>query len=632
MTRRLLLVLSIVVLPLWPTGAAAQSTTRAVVDPAADPPAHVAVVDGAAVLERDGQTDSAPANMPLLAGDRLRTDAGRVEILFADGATLHLDAHTTLDFQSDDLVRLLDGRVRLMVPGPNRRVFYRVDAPAASIELVQPGDYRIAVLHGSRGDEVELAVLRGAADLVNDGGRTSLRPGERALARVDGAASTIYAFNSASWDAFDRWSEARRSERLGVSAQYLPSEVRPYTASFDTYGSWRYEASYGYVWYPTVAVGWRPYYNGRWSAVGPYGWTWIGADPWAWPTHHYGRWGISAGVWFWIPGATWGPAWVSWAYSPGYVSWCPLGWNNRPAVHFYSVATYGHGYNPWHAWTVVPSRHFGPHPVPVRGMAVPGNTLAERGNFVGRAAPPAVVGNRAVPRTTPTPITRAGSIDATRASGSRSIVYTNLGPGESRVRGDQTRVIVGGRPAAPAAESRPAATSGTADRRAPSAAGAGAGRTAAAPDATSYQRRAPWAGERADSVPPSSRAIGRNATAPSQAGVPARLPQTSTPGAYTRPTVDPTRTYRTDSPATPAPDRPYATPRAYGEDRPRGAEMPRTDAPPPRPSGAERRAPSGPAGPPPSAAPDSGSQSAPSGHSRSGGQAQGAAVPRRGGR
>ena len=52
--------------------------------------AHVSFVDGSAVLERDGQRDSAPANMPLLAGDRLRTQNGRVEILFADNSTLHL--------------------------------------------------------------------------------------------------------------------------------------------------------------------------------------------------------------------------------------------------------------------------------------------------------------------------------------------------------------------------------------------------------------------------------------------------------------------------------------------------------------------------------------------------------------
>src|SRR4029078_3932784 len=62
--------------------------------------------------------------------------------------------------------------------------------------------------------------------------------------------------------------------------------------------------------------------------------------------------------WFWIPGRTWGPAWVSWGYAPGYVSWCPLGWNNH-AVFGFNVNTYGgHPYDPWRAWTVVPRAHF----------------------------------------------------------------------------------------------------------------------------------------------------------------------------------------------------------------------------------------------------------------------------------
>ena len=55
--------------------------------------------------------------MPLLAGDRIRTQNGRVEILFNDGSTLHLDTNTLVDFQSDEVIRLLDGRVRLNILG-----------------------------------------------------------------------------------------------------------------------------------------------------------------------------------------------------------------------------------------------------------------------------------------------------------------------------------------------------------------------------------------------------------------------------------------------------------------------------------------------------------------------------------
>ncbi len=415
-----------------PAVASGQSVLDAV---EADTPAHIAFVEGSAVLERDGRPDNSPANMPLLAGDRVRTQAGRVEILFADGSTLHLDANTTVDFQSDELVRLLDGRLRLAIPGPDREVSYRVDAPSAWAQITQPGEYRVAILRGDREPEVELAVIRGTAELVNEGGRTALRAGERAFSRANAAPSYAYAFNSATWDEFDRWSESRRDERRGVSAQYLPNEVRPYSASFDRYGSWQHEASYGYVWYPTVSVGWRPYYHGRWATLRPYGWTWIGSDPWAWPTHHFGRWGFSAGLWFWIPGRSWAPAWVSWAYAPGYVSWCPLGWNNRP---IFGVNFYGGRYNAWHAWTAVPRHHFGHGNVHARVVHGDRFDAHTRRSFVAQNTAPGTRGF-AVPRAS-APIRTAGTRSIQRGT---SPVYTNLEPGASRVGSAPSRTMVG---------------------------------------------------------------------------------------------------------------------------------------------------------------------------------------------
>jgi FecR protein len=368
-------------------------------DPSGDPPAHISIVDGSAVLERDGRNETAPASMPLLAGDRLRTQDGRVEVLFADGSTLHLDTNTLVDFQSDEVIRLLSGRVRLNIAGANRSVAYRVDAPSAWVQIVTPGEYRVAVSGSPAESDVELAVLRGAADLVNEDGRTSIGAGERAFARAGASPSSPYVFNSAAWDAFDRWSETRRESRLGVSAQYLPETVQPYAATFSQHGYWQNVPTYGYVWYPRVRPGWRPYYYGRWTTLRPWGWTWIGSDPWAWPTHHYGRWGFSAGAWFWIPGRTWGPAWVSWAYAPGYVSWCPLGWNNRPVLSFVNVNVYGSRryHDPWHAWTVVPHRGFGRGDVHINVINASRIDVRTRGSFVVRDAAPDYRGY-AVPR------------------------------------------------------------------------------------------------------------------------------------------------------------------------------------------------------------------------------------------
>jgi FecR protein len=394
-------------------------------EPASDAPAHIAVVDGAALLERDGRSESAPSSMPLLAGDRVRTQNGRVEILYADGSTLHLDAHSLVDFQSDEVIRLLEGRIRLNIAGPRRQVDYRVDAPSGWVQIPTPGEYRISVIPGERDAEVELAVLRGSADLVNEEGRTSLAAGERAFARAGAGPSSPYVYNSANWDAFDRWSEARRDTRLGVSAEYLPENVRSYSSTFNSYGYWQNEPTYGYVWYPRVAPGWRPYYFGRWTTLRPWGWTWIGTDPWAWPTHHYGRWGFNGGNWFWIPGRTWGAAWVSWAYAPGYVSWCPLGWDNRAVFAFNFVNVHrGFRHNPWHGWTVVPHGRFGSGFVNVNVINSTRIDVRTRNSFVVRDASPNFRGY-AVPRSS-APIRVAGSripggsVDGNSAAFSRS--------------------------------------------------------------------------------------------------------------------------------------------------------------------------------------------------------------------
>jgi hypothetical protein len=144
----------------------------------------------------------------------------------------------------------------------------------------------------------------------------------------------------------------QRPAAASRSASYLPTDLRPYGNTFDQYGSWQYDAAYGYVWYPSVGPEWRPYFHGSWSPIRSYGWTWIGLDAWAWPTHHYGRWGYARNAWFWIPGRTWGAAWVSWSFADDYVSWCPLGYDSRPV---FALAIGSR--RAWDYWTV-PRRTF----------------------------------------------------------------------------------------------------------------------------------------------------------------------------------------------------------------------------------------------------------------------------------
>src|SRR5689334_17633334 len=95
--------------PQTPAPSDAYDTTREWGD---DIPAHLSFVEGSVTLEREGRLEPAEANLALLAGDRIRTRGGRVEILFSDGSAFYLDENTELDLLSDSLTRLLTGQLR----------------------------------------------------------------------------------------------------------------------------------------------------------------------------------------------------------------------------------------------------------------------------------------------------------------------------------------------------------------------------------------------------------------------------------------------------------------------------------------------------------------------------------------
>lgn len=118
-----------------------------------------------------------------------------------------------------------------------------------------------------------------------------------------------------------------------VNISYFESALSPY-------GSWVEVADYGRCWQPTVVVvnrSWRPYADrGRWVYTSS-GWYWQSDYSWGWAPFHYGRWHRDHHIgWVWVPGSTWGPAWVSWRYTDSYCGWAPL----PPAARYESYGFY----------------------------------------------------------------------------------------------------------------------------------------------------------------------------------------------------------------------------------------------------------------------------------------------------
>jgi hypothetical protein len=125
------------------------------------------------------------------------------------------------------------------------------------------------------------------------------------------------------------------------------------------YGEWINLQPYGWVWSPdNVDPDWKPYTTGYWAYT-DYGWTFVSDDEYGWAVYHYGRWTYDDdNGWIWIPGTTWGPAWVAWRYDNDHIGWAPLpwrvGWSVSVGIGSFNIDNA----IPWSHWCFIESRHF----------------------------------------------------------------------------------------------------------------------------------------------------------------------------------------------------------------------------------------------------------------------------------
>jgi hypothetical protein len=362
-------------------GAGLRDPARAAAEDEAFPHGYVRHVEAGVTLHRatEVSAEEALVNLPFLPGDRVWSDAsGRAEFRFPEGTLVRLDSRSKLDYSGHEegrgeriVLRLWSGSLIVRARTQDGARF-EVETPAGTVELLEAAMVRLDVEAG----EARLSVYRGAAVLDDGRARVRVEAGERTFARWGEPAAAPTPFDALD-DDFARWDDAREAdERLAArSSEYLPAELDPYAGELARSGSWRFEASVGYVWAPRVAVGWSPYTNGHWSWT-PYGWTWVPYETWGWAPFHYGRWGFSASFgWYWAPGRTWGPGWVSWGVGGGYVGWCPLGWRDRPVYPWHGSFNRGHAVprrGGRGGWSVVREGDFGGRDVARRRVPLAG--------------------------------------------------------------------------------------------------------------------------------------------------------------------------------------------------------------------------------------------------------------------
>ncbi len=321
----------------------------------ADPPSRVvrlSVLQGNVSAEPASVNTFTPAelNQVLTSGDRLYTDTSAAAELQAGQIALRLGGGTdlTVTAMTDQLAQfgIAGGSMRLHSYDIPTGSVLEVDSPEAAITVLQPGDLRVdedAAAHTTM-----VTVLSGQVQIDGPGLGQQLNAGDRVRVHAGNPDTEQGAYvepiAQSPGDALDAFAEGRDSafsSGTQAASEYLNPDTTG-SADLASYGSWNGDLDYGPVWFPTVAVGWRPYCDGRWRWVAPWGWTWVGNEPWGFAPFHYGRWALIDGRWGWIPGVrglrpVYAPALVTFVggrqfasslgYAPGsgVAAWFPLG-------------------------------------------------------------------------------------------------------------------------------------------------------------------------------------------------------------------------------------------------------------------------------------------------------------------
>jgi len=309
--------------------------------------ARMGIVQGDVQIYSEDAGDWVPAatNTPLGQGNRIWVPVGgRSELQILGGLVLRLDNSTALDILSldDKAYQFYVDSGRIYLNNRSGRVdLLQFDTPVSSINCSETSTVLIDV---EENGTTEISVLEGYAFAETRNGRIDI-PSGRTLRIRENLQTEMYSFSfTDEWLEWNRDLDGRFSE-TGDSLRYLPEELNDYGYDLDNNGTWFQDASYGYVWTPSIAVSinWAPYHYGRWVWIGG-NYVWISYERWGWAPYHYGRWiFLRHAGWCWVPprrGAVhWGPGYVGWIHTANYVSWVPL----APGETYYGHGYYGPG-------------------------------------------------------------------------------------------------------------------------------------------------------------------------------------------------------------------------------------------------------------------------------------------------
>jgi hypothetical protein len=270
-------------------------------------------VRGEVQLDRTGQKfEAAFTNLPIVAGERLRTQLGVAEVEFEDNSSLRIITDSQVDFpqlgRSDSgatttTVRLVRGSMYVSLASNKTPADFTVRVGGETLMLAPSSHFRVDLT----GTTAKLTVFQGEVTAVSDSG--SLTVGKHKAATFDltaGAAPTLARMDEpAPFDAWDK-NAVDYHKSLAVVASYANSPYSYGVNDLAYYGSFSEVGGCGTMWRPYLAgASFDPYASGIWTWYPSSGYSWVSPYPWGWTPYHSGSWNYCGGGWGWQPQGGW---------------------------------------------------------------------------------------------------------------------------------------------------------------------------------------------------------------------------------------------------------------------------------------------------------------------------------------
>ncbi len=292
------------------------ATTATHVDNGAMPgDSHVRIVrlsDVKGMLALDRKTglgfEQTMQNMPIVEGEKLKTEDGYAEVEFEDNTTMRLAPNSQVDFSL--LALRSSGAKASTMNVVKGTVYVSTESTKGNEFLLVAGETKMTVAPSTHlrlqvnESRTVVSVFNGSVE-VQRGGETTLVSKKESLTI---GADQMTVAKKVAGEPYDAWDK----ESIDYHKRYAAANA--FAGGGNTYGlsDLNYYGSFinaggSSFWQPYfVGAGWSPYANGLWALYPGAGYSFVSPYPWGWLPYHTGTWSFFPGYgWGWQPGGSW---------------------------------------------------------------------------------------------------------------------------------------------------------------------------------------------------------------------------------------------------------------------------------------------------------------------------------------